>query len=167
MKILFIIIKFFVLVYFTSVFSFFLTNTIANLLIFFNKYVLIQSYLWIITGVLFIICFYIFYILLKNKTIVFQISITIIVAIILLFIILIPKLVIESKASYCETDHECVLVKNDCCGCNEGGSCLPANKEYQEYYDKINSKWGCACLTVITPTLPVACVENKCVFKSE
>jgi len=75
--------------------------------------------------------------------------------------------------TYCESDSDCTLVDENCCGCENGGSKKCINKEFEESWkSELNceEKESIACPTVyLCDDLPseCECVDNKCQTVSE
>lgn len=71
----------------------------------------------------------------------------------------------------CTTDSDCVIVRNDCCGCENGGSSTSINKEYKSAWDaeKALACQDIACLTVYMceEGMKPSCVDNKCTIVYE
>lgn len=70
--------------------------------------------------------------------------------------------------NYCETDQDCVLVKENCCPCSMGGTKKCINKSYeQEWISDLNCKEKTSevmCPAVYKCPFPSGCecVDNKC-----
>ena len=64
--------------------------------------------------------------------------------------------------------NQCVKVKADCCGCQEGGKNIPINRNYKSYWE---SKLRKKCKDVMCPMVisndpscsqKVSCIDNRC-----
>lgn len=71
----------------------------------------------------------------------------------------------------CQNDNDCVAVKEDCCGCRQGGKQKAINKhEANNYMNELNAQCGdMACIQMISndPSCgadPI-CLDGKCALK--
>lgn len=99
----------------------------------------------------------------QNKKIsTFVIVITIILIILAIFIII--KL--QNRKISCKQDSDCIFVKNECCGCESGGSSVAINKKYQQpWLEKIDREKNCQdifCTAVYNCPSQPKCIKNKC-----
>lgn len=67
----------------------------------------------------------------------------------------------------CNLDSDCVRIRADCCGCNNGGKADTLNKRYLEQYeDSVNVACDIACPRVISDdascSAEIKCILNKC-----
>ena len=73
----------------------------------------------------------------------------------------------------CQRNNDCVLIKADCCGCNNGGQNIaistPSHKALKEIYD--NKCQNIACIMMmsnhksckhINNNVEAICINNKC-----
>lgn len=77
--------------------------------------------------------------------------------------IIIPASIFNS----CRSDNECVIVKKDCCGCDQDGEATIINEKYLAAWEKINSIRCNVLCNQITSDHPSCfarpkCVNNKC-----
>ena len=91
--------------------------------------------------------------------------IAIIIAVLIILAIFITTKLQNRKFS-CSQDSDCVLVKEDCCGCESGGSSIAINKKYQQdWLSKIEKKENCNnifCASVYKCPSQPRCIKNKC-----
>ncbi len=68
----------------------------------------------------------------------------------------------------CSQDSDCIKVKNDCCGCNAGGSATAINKNFKTQWKGNCNEIGIACPAVMSndPSCfaEPKCENNKCVL---
>jgi len=59
---------------------------------------------------------------------------------------------VKNAAPACSLDSDCVLVKSDCCGCNQGGKQMAIHKAIaQNFLDKLTQECGDAvCVQMIS-----------------
>jgi hypothetical protein len=72
----------------------------------------------------------------------------------------------EKDVYACKNNDECIIVRSDCCGCNNGGSSTSINKRYKEYWEKKKKEMcntpECVKLFVCPRGMTPQCVNNKC-----
>jgi len=73
----------------------------------------------------------------------------------------------EDKLYYCKQSNDCMVVREDCCGCENGGEANVLNKKYERYWNnKLDDDCEGGCPAVMskhwTCFSEPKCIDNKC-----
>ena len=106
----------------------------------------------------------------KGSKIILIISVIIVALIFFYFLLFFVGRYIPVPVTFfhsCDNDAECVIVKKDCCGCNNDGEATTINNKHIGVWEKINSMRCSGFCKTITSSHPSCfsqpkCVNNKC-----
>lgn len=72
---------------------------------------------------------------------------------------------VEAKEVECEKNSDCIIVRSDCCPCEEGKNpvCIPKTRlfEFSSILEKCSQRFG--CMNENCGKISCSCINNKCI----